>query len=145
MPCPSALRAVTFPPAPSPLQDLDDEFGPSDHLLFCRNGSTSASPTLVFVDLDIVGQLYSSADLGVTWRIQDIVAYPCSDPLQPPAPLVPKDGGYTVGRTQRNDSSMADRLLVIGGDQEESNNNVYYSCVYAMCGGGGGCLTRFIS
>ena len=81
-----------------------------------------ADSALIFVDLDIVGALFMSVDLGTTWTISNITANGCPDPLQPPAPLVPRDSGYTVGVTKHNVTGF-DRLLVLGGDTEE--NNVY--------------------
>lgn len=104
--------------------DLGQNFGAEDKLLFCRNGSTAAPPLLVFPDLDATGTLYVSTDQGLSWTIQPIQAFPCSDPNQAPSPLVPRSTSYTVGLVMNNVTSN-DRLIVIGGEADE--NNVYYS------------------
>jgi len=56
---------------------------------------------------------------GSTFSRVPIIAAPCPDPLQPPAPLSPRDTGYTVGVAHV--SSGVDRLLILGGDDEENN------------------------
>ena len=60
-----------------------------------------------------------------TWTGFDIIANACPDPDQPPAPLVPRDSGYTAGIMYDKGQGGGDRLLVLGGDQDE--NNVYFS------------------
>ena len=59
------------------------------------------------------------------WTGYAISAAACPDPNQPPAPLVPRDSGYTVGIIWDKGQGGGDRLVVLGGDQDE--NNVYYS------------------
>lgn len=105
--------------------DLSDQFGAEDKMVFCNNPTFSANPALVFIDLDVTGKLYLSLDQGVTWDVETINAVPCPDPNQPPAPLVPRNGGYTVGVVQNNVTGF-DRLIVLGGD-DGVENNVYYS------------------
>ena len=65
---------------------------------------------------------YNASDNS--WIGYTISAAPCPDPDQPPAPLVPRDSGYTVGIVFDRGVGGGDRLLVIGGDQNE--NNVYF-------------------
>ena len=89
--------------------------------MYCKSNPAN-DPALVFVDLDIVGTIYTSTDIGVSWVKSAINALPCPDPAQPPAPLVPRDAGYTVGVVNNNVTGL-DRLLVLGGDAME--NNVY--------------------
>ena len=60
-----------------------------------------------------------------TWTPYTINAAACPDPDQPPAPLVPRDSGYTLGVMFGKGQGGGDRLLVLGGNQDE--NNVYYS------------------
>jgi len=59
------------------------------------------------------------------WTGYAISAAACPDPNQPPAPLVPRDSGYTVGIIFDKGQGGGDRLVVLGGDQGE--NNVYFS------------------
>ena len=63
---------------------------------------TSSTPALVFVDLDVQAEthLLVSRDDGRTWVTLDITANPCPDPNQPPAPLIPRDSGYTLGKVR---------------------------------------------
>jgi hypothetical protein len=57
------------------------------------------------------------------WERIPINQTACPDPNQPPAPLTPRDSGYTIGVVQT--AGGGDRLLLLGGDAGE--NNVYYS------------------
>lgn len=58
-----------------------------------------------------------------TWERIPINQTACPDPNQPPAPLTPRDSGYTLGIVRL--PSSGDRILLLGGDASE--NNVYYS------------------
>ena len=102
--------------------DLTNAFGPEDKFLAVQYGGINA---LIFVDLDIEGFLYVSTNKGLAWSKYNITALPCPDPAQPPAPLLPRDSGYTIGLV-KNNLTGDDRLLLIGGDGY-ATNNVYYA------------------
>ena len=104
------------------MPDLTNKFGPEDKFLSVQYAGTTA---LVFVDLDIVGTLYTSTDEGSTWIKQTITPLACPDPTQGLAPLVPRDSGYSVGIV-KNNVTGDDRLVVLGGDNF-ATNNVYYA------------------
>ena len=53
-----------------------------------------------------------------TWERVPINQTACPDPNQPPAPLTPRDSGYTMGVVRL---VGGDRLLLLGGDQAENN------------------------
>ena len=53
-----------------------------------------------------------------TWERVPINQTACPDPNQPPAPLTPRDSGYTIGVVRR---AGGDRLLLLGGAQAENN------------------------
>ena len=63
-----------------------------------------------------------------SWSFMPINASACPDPNQPPAPLTPRDSGYTMGVVS---VEGRDRLIILGGDKAENN-------VRANTSGGGG-------
>jgi len=113
--------------------NIGDDFGAEDKLVLCYNRSTvrsAGSGILVYPDLDNMnGTLFVSIDegsgVGVSWSTIPITSVACPDPNQPPAPLAPRNSGYTVGITLDNSTGF-DRILILGGDGDETNN-VYYS------------------
>jgi len=111
--------------------DLTNRFGPEDKLIYCsRDAASVETPWLVFVDLDEVsGQVFSSQDDGSSWMTTPITGGNCPDPNQEPAPLIPRDGSYSLGKTKLNATSAPggvayDRLLIMGGDGATENNVV---------------------
>jgi len=107
--------------------NVNDVFGAEDKLTVCYNRTTiRTAPLLVYPDLDnLNGTLFVSADVGASWDTLPIVSNACPDPNQPPAPVAPRNSGYTVGMTVDN-STGYDRILILGGDGDQTNN-VYYS------------------
>jgi hypothetical protein len=61
----------------------------------------------VVITYDIAKQVWGRVPINQT---------ACPDPNQPPAPLTPRDSGYTLGVVRR---SGGDRLLLLGGDSDE--------------------------
>lgn len=77
---------------------------------------TSSTPALVFVDLDVQAEthLLVSRDDGRTWVTLDITANACPDQSQPPAPLIPRDSGYTLGKARARRQAAPAALPIDG-------------------------------